>query len=486
MDKVTQAVCLSALAVEFYFLPGLDTWWVRLGCFAGVACIYLFSLSGWRRAGIFGLAAGVIFVSEIGYGFYRYALLDVASYAESTWKVSELPEHSRPVVVHVSDAHFIGSDCGRTYEGAAWDERRVRKSVAKILELAPQFLIVSGDITDSGTETEWQQARSVLLDPVVKSGTQVVVAPGNHDLQNVFAPEGPFPTSKPKIQRFLEAAIAANSSLESSRKNSISDELNRVRLSEEREERQRAFLREQTACIQLCQAVAPGARSCAQGCADANANAAPEQTEPLLPPSRVTDACSEWYPVRYTSQDRRIAVLTLCSSAREAGGIGTNALGYMGQNQLKLLEDELKTLAPEIRHVFVVMHHSPVRRPSDRWGISEALRLRGESTFFHYMFLGNAIEESRRIVNALLSAADTKRELRAYLLFGHRHREFLGKIDNPYKDNAPWVWVSEAPALYDPAGGMWLAYELPGREGLTWRWWTSGDDTVGDCGVRKP
>jgi 3',5'-cyclic AMP phosphodiesterase CpdA len=76
-------------------------------------------------------------------------------------------------VVHISDLHF-----GRT------DERVVAALIRQLRELAPNVLVVSGDLTQRARARQFQEARRFLS---TWDGPKIVV-PGNHDvpLENLF------------------------------------------------------------------------------------------------------------------------------------------------------------------------------------------------------------------------------------------------------------------------------------------------------------
>ncbi len=77
-------------------------------------------------------------------------------------------------IVHCSDLHF-----GKT------DPSVVERLKVKILEVKPDVVVISGDLTQRARTNEFAQARAFLL----QLGVPQVVIPGNHDvaLYNVFS-----------------------------------------------------------------------------------------------------------------------------------------------------------------------------------------------------------------------------------------------------------------------------------------------------------
>jgi Icc protein len=81
---------------------------------------------------------------------------------------------TRPVtIVQISDLH-----CGSIY----YRPRLAAAVVAEVNELAPDIVVVTGDLTDMGFADEYLQARA-LLDGI--ECERMLVVPGNHDARNV-------------------------------------------------------------------------------------------------------------------------------------------------------------------------------------------------------------------------------------------------------------------------------------------------------------
>ncbi len=76
-------------------------------------------------------------------------------------------------IIHLSDLHF-----GKV------DTKRVNPLIKKILEIKPDLIIVSGDLTQRATEIEYKAAKKFLG----KLKYPIFVIPGNHDipLLNVY------------------------------------------------------------------------------------------------------------------------------------------------------------------------------------------------------------------------------------------------------------------------------------------------------------
>ena len=77
-------------------------------------------------------------------------------------------------IVHISDLHF-----GRV------DHKRVVPLQAKIAQIAPDLVVISGDITQRAKVTEFKEAEEFIR----ALGRPVLAIPGNHDIPlfNIFA-----------------------------------------------------------------------------------------------------------------------------------------------------------------------------------------------------------------------------------------------------------------------------------------------------------
>jgi 3',5'-cyclic AMP phosphodiesterase CpdA len=79
------------------------------------------------------------------------------------------------LIAQLSDIH-----CGSPYFDSALMEAAVREVVA----LAPQLVLVGGDLTAEGYTNEFRAAQR-HLEPLFEAGLPTVVIPGNHDAKNV-------------------------------------------------------------------------------------------------------------------------------------------------------------------------------------------------------------------------------------------------------------------------------------------------------------
>jgi 3',5'-cyclic-AMP phosphodiesterase len=87
------------------------------------------------------------------------------------------------VFVHLSDLHLAPS--GRLLNGVD-PMRQLRSVLARIarLEVAPAFIVVSGDLTDDGSAEGYEVVNKVLTE--LGGGNPVLLALGNHDNRVTF------------------------------------------------------------------------------------------------------------------------------------------------------------------------------------------------------------------------------------------------------------------------------------------------------------
>ncbi|MGH9154338.1 MAG: metallophosphoesterase family protein [Acidimicrobiales bacterium] len=79
------------------------------------------------------------------------------------------------VIAQLSDIH-----CGSPY----FDAKLLDSAVREVVALAPDLVVIGGDLTTEGYAHEFREAREHLA-PLLGDGMRTVVIPGNHDSKNV-------------------------------------------------------------------------------------------------------------------------------------------------------------------------------------------------------------------------------------------------------------------------------------------------------------
>ena len=76
------------------------------------------------------------------------------------------------VIAHISDLHVSKSD---------FDEEVLMQAVSEINHLQPDMIVLTGDLTDNGYYTEFEQAKKYLG----LFEAPLFAVPGNHDARNL-------------------------------------------------------------------------------------------------------------------------------------------------------------------------------------------------------------------------------------------------------------------------------------------------------------
>lgn len=87
-------------------------------------------------------------------------------------------------ILHLSDTHFSG-DGGRHY-GVVDTAEHLRRALTHVGHLLFDLVVVSGDVSEDGTEASYQQITDILFPWALARGARVVFAMGNHDRREAF------------------------------------------------------------------------------------------------------------------------------------------------------------------------------------------------------------------------------------------------------------------------------------------------------------
>lgn len=91
---------------------------------------------------------------------------------------------SRLRILHLSDTHFSG-DGGRHY-GIVDTVEHLRRALDHVAHLAFDLVVVSGDVSEDGTEASYRSVAEQLTGWAQERGARVVFAMGNHDTRAPF------------------------------------------------------------------------------------------------------------------------------------------------------------------------------------------------------------------------------------------------------------------------------------------------------------
>lgn len=87
-------------------------------------------------------------------------------------------------ILHLSDTHFSG-DGGR-HHGVVDTAEHLRRALAHVGHVLFDLVVVSGDISDDGTEESYRSIREIVTPWAQARGARTVFAMGNHDRRDSF------------------------------------------------------------------------------------------------------------------------------------------------------------------------------------------------------------------------------------------------------------------------------------------------------------
>ena len=414
--------------------------------------------------------AGTIAIGTLRYGNLKSSGPDEHDAGDSL-EIGKAAE--RPLFVHLSDSHFVGASRRTTLQNLPRDPVVLGALSKRIRTLKPTYLFVTGDVTDSGSEPEWQQAEEILLGPARQDGIVVIVAPGNHDLQPAFGGVdmalSPERASTILLRRFLEASGIARTGLRTTDGRSVASLVDwRPTEAEVADRASRDYL----TCV--ANPIEPRAAgpAWAHGCALATT---PERTRESIVTFHTAAACTDWFPLLHIDATAGVAIFVLCSSAVTTSTYGSNAIGAFGAPQIQRLLNAIQELPSTARHVLILLHHPPVKR----WGDDNVWPRNwlswtdwNNSSMYNFALLGSEWRGTVELMNGLVNARQRPESPAIAVLFGHRHGRSLARVGTP-KWAIPMV---EADVFGEPAGsepaGIRAAYLSADGSAIEFRWLT--------------
>lgn len=329
----------------------------------------------------------------------------------------------RALATHVTDIHITEADdvgtvedneCGGMSAFTGW---LASSAVAK-----PRFLVVSGDVTDTGAMKEWTRAAKAIRTAALGNDQFLIVAPGNHDLFPWYGRDASY---RGRLRRYFDFL------------RQVSPEM-------------------RTATSKLVRELAAQAEPEIEPHIDAKAKddsfRKKESADPYNLDERWANNLkrdgiylrpdwwgiareavlddwydSQWYelfPLTFYDKSTGTLVAVMNSVMRGAQTLGESALGEYGWSQLERLRALISALPAKTRSVLVVTHHAPFRAPGDwrlfiPWAVT-GLR-RTKARIHEFCYLAHAVDESRMFLSMLCEAASLNQHARFVLFCGHRH-----------------------------------------------------------------
>lgn len=330
-----------------------------------------------------------------------------------------------PVVAHISDLHVVGPGVRRTRDGDYPGNDSLPRLLLAIRATGVRYLAASGDITDSGSASEWKAARDLL-----RGSRPVILAPGNHDLSAALERD-PDPECRRAgvyhallhVRRFLESSSDLGPSMSCDGRPVASilraapqpPKTNRLDLARKRLDECEEDKLNYVADGDRMKVRPYVARQCEHDF-PAHTRVLEEYGRSVLQWQSVE---SSIFPLSVLDRGRGLAFFIL-STRPEAGDLlGENAIGRIEPGQVSRLARSVETLPPDITHVIIVCHHPLVRHEGEtlRFDIAHPT----QSEWWGYAFLRADTKEALDAVLAIDGLAKRQENRSFLVLYGHRH-----------------------------------------------------------------
>ncbi|WP_376099931.1 metallophosphoesterase family protein [Roseomonas sp. CCTCC AB2023176] len=362
----------------------------------------------------------------LGTGAVAWSLAEAASGAPESWTPTDAPDAdaTRPAwrVAHLSDVHAVGEPYGFRLESGR-DGPRGNAFLGDVLaQLAEEdrahrldCILVTGDLTDAGRNAEFIALEDELAaQPGLAN--RLLALPGNHDV-NIVDRANParleLPFGPGTVLRRVRMLVAL-ARLQGERVHVVDRATRRLGPT------LAAFLAAEDREARLARFMDRGGVRAALAC------------------RRIWD---ESFPMIRPPSSGGLGVVLLNSCAETRFSF-TNALGFVGGEQLRATEDVLAQFpdAPWL----VALHHHLVEYPGR--GVAVAERI------------GTVLVDGHRVLHRLQRFAP-----RIIVLHGHRHTDWMGRCGELRIVSAPSPVMGQPSAGRPP--GPWIHHFLSGPGG---------------------
>jgi hypothetical protein len=368
-----------------------------------------------------------------------------------------LPVREEVEIVQLSDLHLTGAPDRKTTDGRAPGDQLIADYLDRVTALRPRFVVVTGDLTDSGEQLQWEKAAG-YLGRLAGSAT-VIAAPGNHDLTPAYARMKEVELDQQLLQQgaYLAVLNQLNPGIQTGA-GPLGELIERVTPSPKEVE-----LRAEEMKSTYIEAVVTGGDHPSGGRVIGARRIAEEKytsqyVRALLRARALAPLWPGLFPLHWRSPDGSHRFLVLNSSANADPRLGQSAIGSYGDRQVAACARLLTTAGddPATRFVGVLTHH-PLARPPEAW--NELL------TILDFGELHLQTGDSIALLQVLLTAQTSHPEIQWYVFYGHRHHQSLGEHCGLSMMEAPAL----APAFSPPEKrGMWTL--VRDKERLQPRW----------------
>lgn len=394
---------------------------------------------------------------------------------------AECPSLNAPIAIaHISDTHITAR--GKpTREGQVGGNDHLPELLSEIALRNPAYLLISGDVTDTGSPDEWRTFADIVKP--YRNKMMIVLAPGNHDVNMAFGddPSGDSYTDSSDLRTKgyeelsrIGRVYAAQSSLSPDMHVRSGMTIGELLAESPGVDAQRAFADLHSTCFNECARIPadkPAARNaaCSRGCDDWR-----------VLRRYYYKSLSREFPWVQVDSDRSLMVIVLATSipAVEDRTLGRNAIGHIDLEQVAALRESVRSAPPNVKTFVVVFHHpiTNIRGQDEEapWHSLDAsrttsmktwwLNVRSQwenSSWWARAFLRTNPLESR----VLLAALDDEmraRKAHGVVMFGHRHEQSFAGWHN--------LSFAEAPSVSPPGGkgGFYAVTPSAGPPVVAW------------------
>jgi hypothetical protein len=337
--------------------------------------------------------------------------------------------------VHLSDLHIVANG-NKTRDDSLSGNAVLPVILEQIRQLHPQFIFITGDMTDGGETGEWKMV-STSLKPLAKTSL-IIMSPGNHDLNLVFdlqkQVDNHLSSEAERVRRFLVVQSELNSNLKTFDHGSVASIVAQAPPEPVESEYQRDVSK-LTDCYWRCAPMGGSEYDKVQA-AGCRAYCATESND--YPSFKAITALNVyWKSVAQNSfplieTEGAAAVIVLGTVFKAPAIVGQNALGILEPDQYKRFDQALRSISPETKEIFILAHH-PFTRPEDeQLVIPRTLNLDEwkNSKLFAYSLLRYDSTQAREVVNLLNRTAAKFPNSKVFVLFGHRHMRSFAQQNN--------------------------------------------------------
>lgn len=408
-------------------------------------------------------------------------------------------EEGTPLVAQLSDLHLVKNGQLTTQDGSRPGNLNAPALLKAIAARRPGYLIVTGDITDSGAVAEWEMASRLFKEFHERTPTtQIILAPGNHDLGLVYErwkfslAQYPLEFSV-RVPRFLTALGQVNGEFLTADHISLAQLLKQAppHPDEAQVEFLELELEQEIRHCEMAEQQQSGFRQypgqygygSMPGTSPSDRAQCVQAASMRFGASPIARAYFEWraywveneyrhFPLVEKSPDGATEFIVLASEP--AKSIGENAVGHLESRQLKAFYELLNTVPASVKSLFVLYHHPVVLldHEQDRFvqkaagSLGERWTALQDSLVWADTFLESDPDQCVGIVQQLESLQRRRADLRIYFLYGHRHRRTLSTrnqvtyIEAPNAANdSPGIFYIAEPGAEHPATVSWEAMQ---------------------------